>query len=527
MATLESTFLRPRDVSATTNTHPDDWPELDLTNATVTTPHSNSHTNLLLASEYNPLVLTGDLQPLPKKHAHLYLQPSTKRIDTITIPQVRSFAYGLYDDSSIAIWALGGSAWFTLKPSRAYRKTFADMSEAVKVLYYIADAYKTKKKQRTEMGTRDFFEQCGLHFKADGRELVHKHRDFLLSSMLAGKEGVKWSQNPVFISLKGKFPEDYQNARRRAFGEGEGGQAKRASTIIADDASSTAGSLKRKRGRARNVEVISLAGSTSSAGSVGRRSMQRQEPGSQSRPAKRRSRQRGATSTDEVSDALATPTLQQDDSDEDSAIDRRHAYKGKSGLRLKPTSAAASARSGIAPAPAPDDDNDEPDQDDATTLPMRPSPHAGQKRKRQTSTHGLSTSGGLFMPPSPSPSDPDEAVLGAPRSGTSPLEPNQLNHEPDPVQHDTWRCALAGCNHKVYLASHPTSQTMIRQHYVSHAFDDDERVKMIERLREPSLPTDRLMGKVREQARLEMGGERRGVAVSRYPEWGRGKVIRF
>lgn len=86
---------------------------------------------------------------------------------------------------------------------------------------------------------------------------------------------------------------------------------------------------------------------------------------------------------------------------------------------------------------------------------------------------------------------------------------------PDPVQENTWVCALAGCTHKVYLSHLPASQKLIREHYALHAYDDDERVRMVKRLAQPSLPIGHLMEKVRGQARME-GFPDSTVAVSRF-----------
>lgn len=122
------------------------------------------------------------------------------------------------------------------------------------------------------------------------------------------------------------------------------------------------------------------------------------------------------------------------------------------------------------------------------------------------------------MPTSPS----SEEVAGSPASdavpGATDTElPLRLNHERDPIQEDTWVCALDGCTHKVYAASLPESQKLIREHYALHAYDDDDRVQMVKKLQAPSLPVNHLMEKVRIQARLEgFPGSR--VAGTRYPE---------
>lgn len=142
------------------------------------------------------------------------------------------------------------------------------------------------------------------------------------------------------------------------------------------------------------------------------------------------------------------------------------------------------------------------------------------------------------MPSSPASSD---AVSGADAAETPPPAPAdaseadlaiRLNHHPDPLQQDTWICALEGCMHKVYLASKPDSQQLIKDHFRLHIFDDDERVKLVKKLQAPSLPVRHLMERVRLQAAVDgigpstAGGSYVGpggilgsqVAGSRFPD---------
>ena len=78
---------------------------------------------------------------------------------TLEIEAVARYAYGQYDDGSIALWALGKAGWFELEPSRKYRPIFDGMIEAVVLLYYIADYYKRKLARRSPHAEKidDFF----------------------------------------------------------------------------------------------------------------------------------------------------------------------------------------------------------------------------------------------------------------------------------------------------------------------------------------------------------------------------------
>lgn len=60
----------------------------------------------------------------------------------IQIDHVTQFAYGEYDNHEIVIWIAGKAGWYQIEPARSYKNIFADMIEAVSVLYYLADYYR-------------------------------------------------------------------------------------------------------------------------------------------------------------------------------------------------------------------------------------------------------------------------------------------------------------------------------------------------------------------------------------------------
>ncbi|KAI7307059.1 hypothetical protein KC326_g7716, partial [Hortaea werneckii] len=208
--------------------------------------------------------------------------------------------------------------------------------------------------------------------------------------------------------------------------------------------------------------------------------------------------------------------------------------KGRSSLRLKPSasgskSAKAASKGGKGKAPAFPDLNRDPDDDEESEdelnssptqkrQPESPPPPPSRYRKRGTShphhqPHDPTTdptSSNNNNPPNqtahlpPTPSTSSSSPPTSPPPPTS--DPSQLSHTADPLQENTWTCALDGCTHKVYLASDPASQRLIRDHYKLHAYDDDERVRLVGRLQAPSLPVGHLMERVRLVARRRDGG---------------------
>jgi hypothetical protein len=50
------------------------------------------------------------------------------------------------------------------------------------------------------------------------REKIYKHLDYLVTSMLAGKEGIEWAKNPLYIHLGEEFPDEHDVVLRRVTG---------------------------------------------------------------------------------------------------------------------------------------------------------------------------------------------------------------------------------------------------------------------------------------------------------------------
>ncbi|RMZ16423.1 hypothetical protein D0860_01034 [Hortaea werneckii] len=211
------------------------------------------------------------------------------------------------------------------------------------------------------------------------------------------------------------------------------------------------------------------------------------------------------------SDTIRVPDVRlfaYETSDSDDEVTARQARKGRSSLRLKPSapggkSAKAASKGGKGKAPAFPDPKHDPDDDEESEDELKSSPTqkrqpdeptahesrspASRHRKRGTShphhpphdpttDHAASSSNNnptnqaAHLPPTPSTSSSSPPTSPPPTS-----DPSQLNHTADPLQENTWTCALDGCTHKIYLASEPGSQRLIREHYKLHAYDDDER----------------------------------------------------
>ncbi|KAK5119004.1 hypothetical protein LTR62_000215 [Meristemomyces frigidus] len=542
-ATPEADVLKPLPPSLTGDS--DEWPEFELTNACAYHPSSSDRSqavSLLTATEHNPLVVVGQLQlhAIPKKASHLILHPGHHgRSTTIEIGTVRMFAYGQYANESVALWAGGKSGWFALKPARAYRATYNEMTEAIKLWYWVTDAYREERrsgkgkaaKVLPPYGWIDLCDKYATELIRDPSKrreaMLHmdRHVDFLLSSMLAKKEGIDWTTNPLYLRLRQDFPGVHKLVVQRmvaSVGKAAAAGGERQQSI---ESTSTTSSLKRKRGKPPTRQATdsisagsSTATTTTTTGSSRRGKKVDPTTTTSSRPApttSRRTRRGVSESTSSDNDEpepsqIATPVAGSSESDEDPIAGAgRTAGKSKSALRLKPSKAAKGKRSGKAPLED-STDSDEVEPASSPTDSKRIYPVAADPRriKRENSTPNESTDSPV-SPPTPT----------SPRS--TPPDPSSLSHIPDSVQEDTWLCALDGCTHKVYIASQPASQRLIREHYALHAYsDDDARVRLVQNLRAPSLPVGRLMEKVRLHARFGLGSGFEGSKVggSRFPE---------
>lgn len=517
----------------------DAWPEFNLNNAIATLPGSDEPVSLLLASEHHPLTVTGRLEPPRKDQERLWRRTDgVKKGTAIVVEDVRSFAYGAYEDGSIDLWASGKAGWFILRPARAYRPIHHHMCEAVRMLFFVADAYsqpavniKGKCAQSPPiLQSHDLFEKYareklgGVENYNEASKVMYKHRDFLLSSMIAGKEGIAWARNPFFRHLSRRFPDDLQNIRERLAPPPQEKPAALTARQASLESASTSSTLKRKRGRppkSKPTDVISIA-SSSAASSMKKDVPQRSAPKSREMPKPappptRRTRNTSLSITppdDAEVHESATPAKDSDSDDDDHP---RNAGKGKSALRLKPNKPMKGPPRGLSKVgKGPSQDEDEPRSSPIPAKRTRDEPTNIRRSKRRNSRPDLDE--GIDMPTSPSSNADADAESGAVDPSHPSLSDALAAHKPDPLQESTRICALDSCTHKIYGdPSNSVSQRLIREHYALHAYDDDERVQLVKRLQAPSMPVSHLMEKVRVAAKVE-GFPGSKVAGTRFPE---------
>ena len=564
-ATPELDVLRERD-PAVEDTN--DWDEFVLTKAFVHEPGNERElVSLLVAEAGNPVTVVGTLEPLDADDHNLYLHKPKKdgaKKVTVILEDVRQFAFGEVDDSP-ALWAAGRAGWHQIHPSKQYKRIYDEMCEGVRILYYIVDAYRTERyegrgKNRTllkDYTAQEIFENYAREeLDTEDTEVasakIYSHKDFLISSMLAGREGLAWTKYPLCKHLYKRFPDTVAMLRKRREPPFEAkanstrarhtrkNSADTTSTVTSKpprtrstrqnsvetvstrnakpedarlrrtrqgsaDTSSTTSSLKRKRTRAAKggvIEVISLDGTSDASGSVQEvpeeqfmeADVARSRAPAKTKSAPTRRTRNNPTILEPEPEPAVTPAK---DSESDEEI-RAREQKNKSSLRPRASKASKSAARNGGKGPKLDDHDGDEDEPDPPSSPLPgkrkhvdetdETLHRRRPKRRNSRPHDDE---GIDIPTSPDSSSGDMDL------------PLRLAHIQDPVQEDTWVCALDGCTHKVYASSHPDSQRLIREHYALHAYDDDVRVQMVKKVEAPSLPVSRLMEKVKMRAKAE------------------------
>jgi hypothetical protein len=89
------------------------------------------------------------------------LKKSQKSID-IEIRNVTRFSYGELTDGDFAIWAEGKAGWFEIRPAPQYEDIYADVIQAVQLLYFVTDIYSGPRKKGGGPNPQLVFQEVGL-----------------------------------------------------------------------------------------------------------------------------------------------------------------------------------------------------------------------------------------------------------------------------------------------------------------------------------------------------------------------------
>lgn len=420
----------------------EDWPQLELTNATVKRKEAGKRLeDLLNVRDSGPLEVRGTLSRVPGELSGI-VRTNTIYKSPLVLSNVYTYSMEKLDDGTVKIWALGSCAWYSIRPSEEYKKIFQVMIEKAKLWFFLEEKYEghlgnDKKISGTvgQLYSQYAAKEPTCATEKVAAELFDKHRRFLLFSMMCNADTVMWERTPLFRHYAQEYSAELKEIRE---------------SIILPGASAT--------------EETPAS-----------------PPPAQSRkpPPARRARKHRVKSSEQASDGEeteeeinvytsttiripVTPTYGDSDS-EDNGPRKRQSSKGKSSLRPSLTMPPPEA-----PGSTDDNNSNSSTEDTSLALPLNRkrapddliSFNIGTPAAKHPRTH---TNGQL--PISAAGISVSDLIVGrhrVPSSATSPqtVGPNR------PGGH--WECEIDGCKHSILDANEPENLKQIEEHYEDH-----------------------------------------------------------
>lgn len=215
---FEKTALKPYDE----NKDQEEWPLLELTNATVTRKnkkHRDGLEDLLDVEERGPFEVRGTLSKIPDNLKNIIrTSPAEKMYNTLfCLKSVYTYSIEQFKDGSIKIWALGECAWYSVRPSEEYKSVFNIMLEKARMWFFLQDKYAKlgcvgkKVRGKVEQLYKSYAEvqssTCpDMHAAA---RLFDTHHGYLLAKMCSQADVEKWKRTPLFCHYVVKYPGEF------------------------------------------------------------------------------------------------------------------------------------------------------------------------------------------------------------------------------------------------------------------------------------------------------------------------------
>ncbi len=183
MFVREETVLQPRKAS---NQNPDNWPQFNFKQVTITSLKTGQDASLLSAHQHNPLKVTGRVEAIDDDLMHLgemaiafSLATSLTAVfpvrdrsytnKTINLEQVTRYAFAEYDDGSCGFWAAGKAGWFEIQsPASPFKTTYEKMNEAASIFYMLADRLRRTHRRARNLGPKELKIHARKVFQAVG-----------------------------------------------------------------------------------------------------------------------------------------------------------------------------------------------------------------------------------------------------------------------------------------------------------------------------------------------------------------------
>ncbi|KAI5811112.1 hypothetical protein DFH27DRAFT_531474 [Peziza echinospora] len=216
----EAQVLRPIDPRL----DKEEWPLFELMDATVSHLHRRKQmgklVDLLEVHLHGPFRVKGRLRKLKKDQESLALSPSLYS-EELVIARVATYSLEIKDDGKIVIWALGGSGWYALSPSKAYKPIFQQMVEKTIIWLFLEDRYTDifeehkELKDTTALLYKNFSQENPTYPDAKAAsELFHKYHEWLIIKMLVPEEAENWARTPIHTEMFERYPDEVSKIQK-------------------------------------------------------------------------------------------------------------------------------------------------------------------------------------------------------------------------------------------------------------------------------------------------------------------------
>lgn len=184
-----------RTIDKLVHTDPDYWPTFQLRNVKIL-PHGKAKSryarcvSLFDASIDHPVCAVGEIEQVDEDNLDRVLDAHQDHHDglLVLLPEVTNFCYG-EEDRVCKLWAEGQAGWFEIRPANDYQQIYYEMTEAVRIWYYLEDQYNIRGTRKARNPPVDILFEIYLkkHREYETVERVqetfHANQSFVLSEM--------------------------------------------------------------------------------------------------------------------------------------------------------------------------------------------------------------------------------------------------------------------------------------------------------------------------------------------------------
>ncbi|KAL6721571.1 hypothetical protein ACLMJK_000675 [Lecanora helva] len=467
MSVREDAVLQPLKASIK---NPDDWPEFGLNHINITSLKTGRNVSLLSAHKDHPLRVVGRLGLIDDDLIDLVRDKSNQK-SLIEIDHVTTYAFAKYADGTYGFWAAGKAGWFELKSATAsFKTTYDKMNEAAWIFYMLADRERRAHRKARLLNEKELKKYVKKVFQAyfsqrkdpthpadvdEARAMFHEHREFLMTSMLEGQDGINWLDAPMLAYFRSEYPDEYAAIENRV---------------------TTSSAVSLARSEAKDSRQSSRK----------RKSKSPHDNSEAKKKSRRKAAQQAESRIQKLPKGLLPETPQAKEvpdntSSADEDEDNLNLVGRKQKSILQPSGGkyskkAAARQKGLQRETGNEDD------DGNNCSQMAESPitvlRSGRQLEALTNPPASHSSPESTPPPKAMPRKYLELqVVEYELPSTLPQGPGEL-----------WTCTFDGCSHRVHEASSLEGKRRVQDHFKSHASQAQEKIDLVLTESRPYLP---------------------------------------